>query len=50
MPASTPIDIIKELSGRGEFKDFFGLATQQAGQTAGTTTLSRPGTDGQMQK
>jgi hypothetical protein len=50
MSASTPIDIIKELTSRGEFKDFFGSATQQAGQAAGTTTLSKPGTDGQMQK
>ncbi len=50
MPAATPIDIIKELASRGDFKDFFGLATQQAGQTAGTTTLSNPGMDGQMPK
>jgi len=50
MSASTPIDIIKELVKRGEFKDFFGLATQQAEQKAGTMIVSSPVMDGQMQK
>ena len=46
MPVSTPIDIIKEIIGRGEFKDFLGSATQAVNNT---TTLSSQDTDGQTE-
>ena len=42
MPVSTPIDIIKELIDRGDFKDFFGSAIQQGKGLKDSTTLSNP--------
>lgn len=38
MPVETPAAIIKELAKRGEFKDFFGSALQQAGGDSPSST------------
>lgn len=46
MPVSTPIDIIKELISRGDFKDF--LAS--VGKPPPVTTSSSPDTAGPMAK
>ena len=46
MPAATPVEIIKELVKRGDFKDF--LAS--VGKSPPVTTSSSPATDGQIPK
>jgi hypothetical protein len=46
MPVTAPIEIIKELIGRGDFKDFLAAA----GRSPDTTTSSSPVTDGQTTK
>jgi len=50
MPISTPIDIIKELVNRGEFKDFFGLATRRGRKPRESTTSSSTGMVGETKK
>jgi hypothetical protein len=46
MPFNTPIEIIKSLISRGDFKDFFGQAIKAV--SPNSTTSSSPDTDGQM--
>lgn len=46
MPVSTPVDIIKELVNRGEFRDFFDSAIQQGEGLSDSMTPSSPDTAG----
>lgn len=50
MDFNTPVEIVKALVDRGDFKDFFGGAINQvkSNSSPGSTTSSSPGTDGQM--
>jgi len=51
MPFSTPIDIIKGLVNRGDFKDFFGSALSGVEtQSPEPTTSSKPVTVGKTKK
>ncbi len=53
MAFNTPADIIKALVSRGDFGDFFGLATRQAGTAKSSPevgTQSNAATDGQIAK
>ena len=51
MPFIAPVDIIKELVKRGDFKDFFGSALPGAGtQSPEPTTSSKPATAGKTKK
>jgi len=51
MPFNTPADIIKELMNRGQFKDFFDLASRQAGKAPPKSTTSfNPVTIGRTEK
>jgi len=53
MPATIPVDIVKALVARGEFGDFFGLATRRARTKKSSPeagTPSNAATDGQTAK
>ncbi len=48
MPFNAPVEIIKALVSRGDFKDFFGQAIKAVGVASpASTTSSSPDTDGQ---